>query len=136
MSDALFAVQQAIYNALAASSEVQALLGNPPRVYDHVLPNVAFPYVAFGAIVAKPYDDKDRTGFEQTVTLDIWSRYRGSKEAKDILQAVYDALHRAALTVSGQTFLSCEFAGADLTQESDGLTYNAKAHFDVITQSS
>jgi hypothetical protein len=79
MTDALFAVQQAIYSALAASTEVQALLGNPPRVYDHVPPNVTFPYVAFGAIAAQPFDDKDRTGFTQTITLDIWSRYRGSK---------------------------------------------------------
>ena len=50
MSDALFAVQQAVYNALAASTEVQALLGNPPRIYDHVPPNAVFPYIAFGAI--------------------------------------------------------------------------------------
>ena len=136
MTYTLFAVQQAVYNALAASTDVQGLLGNPPRVYDHVPPGVVFPYVAFGAVVAKPYDDSDRTGLEQTVTLDIWSRYRGSKEAKDILQSLYDTLHRANLTVTGEVFLSCEFSGADLTPEADGLTYNAKAHFDVITQSS
>jgi hypothetical protein len=136
MTDALFAVQQAVYNALAASTEVQGLLGNPPRVYDHVPPGVAFPYAAFGAIVAKPFDNKDITGIEQTVTLDIWSRYRGSKETKDILQALYDALHRASLSVTGEVFLSCEFSGADLTPEPDGLTYSGKAHFDVITASS
>jgi hypothetical protein len=136
MTDALFAVQQAVQAALAASSAVQGFIGNPPRLYDHVPPGAVFPYVVFGAITAKPFDDKDRTGFEQTVTLDIWSRYRGSKEAKDILQALYDTLHRAALSVAGEVFLSCEFAGAELTPQADGLTYNARAHFDVITQSS
>jgi len=136
MTDALFAVQQATYNVLAASSAVQAALGNPPRLYDHVPPGAVFPYVTFGAITALPYDNKDQTGFVQTVTLDIWSRYRGTKEVKDILQALYDALHRASLAVSGEVFISCEFAGADLLPESDGLTYSGKAHFSVITQSS
>jgi len=32
----------------------------------------------------------------------VWSRYRGSKEAKDILQTLYDTLHRASLSVSGE----------------------------------
>jgi Protein of unknown function (DUF3168) len=125
-----------VYDALAASGEVQALLGDPPRLYDHVPPNVTFPYAVFGAIVAKPYDDKDRTGFLQTVTLDIWSRYRGTKEVKDIMQAAYDALHRASLSVSDEVFLSCEFAGAELAPEADGLTAGGRAHFNVITQSS
>ena len=136
MTDAFFNVQDAMFDALAASTEVQGLLGNPPRVYDHVPPGAAFPYVTFGALTVQPYDTKTEIGFEQIVTLDVWSRYRGSKEAKDILQALYDALHRASLSVSGEVFLSCEFTGADITPEPDGLTYSGKARFDVMTQSS
>ena len=136
MTDAFFAVQQAIYNTLAASSEMQAQLGNPPCVYNHVPPNPLYPYVAFGAIAAKPFDDIDRTGFTQTVTLDIWSRYRGTKEVKDIAQAIYDTLHRATLTVSGEVFISCEFVSADITVEGDGLTYHGETRYSVVTQSS
>ncbi len=99
-------------------------------------PGAVFPYIVFGPVTTLPYDDKDRTGFEQSVTLDIWSRYRGSKEVKDILQAAYDALHRAELDVADEVFVSCEFSGADIMPESDGLTYSGKVHFSVITQSS
>jgi hypothetical protein len=132
----LFGVQQAVFDVLAADTAVQALLGNPARIYDHVPPGAVFPYVVFGPVVTRPYDDKDRTGFEQTVTLDIWSRYRGSKEVKDILQAIYDVLHRAELDVEDEVFVSCEFVGADVVPESDGLIYRGEVRFDVITQSS
>jgi hypothetical protein len=134
MTDALFNAQTALYTALAANGAIQTLLGSPPRLYDHVPPGATFPYMAFGAISVHPYDTKTETGFEQIVTLDIWSRYRGSKEAKDILQAAYDALHRATLSVSNEVFLLCEFHSADLVLESDGITYRAAARFSLITQ--
>jgi uncharacterized protein DUF3168 len=136
MSDALFAVQQAVFNALTSSGEITALLGSPPRLYDHVPPGAVFPYVVFGASAAKPHDDLDRTGFDQTVTLDIWSRYRGSKEAKDIAQAAYDTLHRANLSVSGEIFIDCEFADVAIAIEPDGLTTRAEVRFTVTVQSS
>jgi hypothetical protein len=134
MTDALFNAQNALYTALAASGAIQSLLGSPPRVYDHVPPGANFPYIAFGAISVQPHDTKTEIGFEQILTLDIWSRYRGSKEAKDIMQACYDALHRATLSVSNEVFLLSEFHSADLVLESDGLTYRAAARFSIITQ--
>jgi Protein of unknown function (DUF3168) len=134
MTDALFNSQAAIYNALAANDTIQSLLGSPPRLYDHVPPGAVFPYMVFGAIAVQPYDTKTEIGFEQIITLDIWSRYRGSKEAKDILQAAYDALHRAILSVSSEVFLLSEFHSAELVLESDGITYRAAARFSLITQ--
>lgn len=134
MTDALFNAQGAVYNALAASGTIQSLLGSTPRIYDHVPPGAVFPYMVFGPISVQPYDTKTEIGFEQIVTLDIWSRYRGSKEAKDITQAAYDALHRATLTVSSEVFLLSEFHSAELLLENDGITYRAAARFSIITQ--
>ena len=134
MTDAAFAVQQAVFTALSAASEVQALLDNPARIYDHVPPGAVFPYIAFGPLHLEPYDTKTEIGFEHIVTLNIWSRYRGSMETKDILQACYDALHRAPLSVTGEVFISCEFHSADVTPDSDGVTYHAAVRFTVITQ--
>ena len=135
MSDALFSVQQAVIAALTASAEVQAVLGSPPRLYDHVPPGALFPYVVYGPVHVAPHDTKTEVGFEQIITLDIWSRYRGGRETRDIFQALYDTLHRASLSVSGQVFLSCEFHSADLSLDGDGLTYHAAARFSIITQS-
>jgi hypothetical protein len=39
------------------------------------------------------------------------------------------------LSVGGEVFLTCEFAGADLMSENDGFTCSGKAHFNMIVQS-
>ena len=135
MNDALFAAQQSVMNALSASTEVQAFLGSPARLYDHVPPSAVFPYVVYGPTHVTPHDTKTETGFEQVIVLNIWSRYRGGKDTRDIFQAIYDALHRATLSVTGQVFLSCEFHSADFSLDSDGLTYHAAARFSLLTQS-
>ena len=115
-------VQQAVFNALSASSEIQSVLGATPSLYDHAPPGAVFPYVAYGPTHITPYDTKTEIGLTQIITLNIWSRYRGAMETQNIFQALYDTLHRATLTVSGQVFLSCEFHSADLSLDSDGLT--------------
>lgn len=134
MTDALFSVQQAVFAALSSSAEVQALLGPTPALFDHVPPNAAFPYVACGPVHLTPFDTLTETGFEQVLTLNIWSRYRGGKETRDIFQALYDTLHRASLSVAGLVFLSCEFHSADFGLDSDGLTYHAAVRFSITTQ--
>jgi len=128
MSAILFNVQTAIVDALTSVATM-------PAVYDHVPPEVAFPYVVYGPVHVTPYDAKAETGFEQVVTLTIWSRYRGGKETREIFQSLYDVLHRASLSVEGQDALYCEFHSADFSRDADGLTYHAAARFTVVTQS-
>ena len=135
MNDALFAAQQAVFAALAASSDVQNYLGASPRLYDHVPPAPAFPYAVYETVHVAPYDSKTDSGLEQTFGLTLWSRYRGGKETREIFQAIYNALHRATLTVPGQVFLSCVFHSADFGVDNDGLTYHAVARFTLVTQS-
>jgi len=134
MTDILFNVQQAVLSTLAASPTVQAVLGASPQIYDHVPPTATFPYVVFGPVHVAPYDTKKDIGFEQIVTLNIWSRYRGGKETRDIFQAVYDTLHRANFSIAGQTYISCEFHSADFSLDADGLTSFAAARFTIVTQ--
>ncbi len=134
MSDILFNVQQAVFDALAANPAVQAVLGPSPALYDYVAPGAEFPYIVYGPVHAESYDAKAESGFEQIVTLNIWSRYRGGKEAKEIFQAVYDALHRANLSVAGQTFVLSEFHSADFSLDEDGQTYHAAVRFTIVTQ--
>ncbi len=134
MIDDLFATQQAVFNALSASTDLQNFLGSPPRLYDHVPQGDVFPFAVYSTTHIAPYDTKTEIGFEQTIEIDIFSRYRGSKEARDILQAVYNALHRATLSISGFVLIACEFHSAEILLENDGLTTRANARFTVLTQ--
>ncbi|NDE91386.1 MAG: DUF3168 domain-containing protein [Alphaproteobacteria bacterium] len=134
MTTSLFAVQEAVYGALMSSAVLQALIGSPARVYDVVPPSSLFPYVTLGDVVIKQFDTKDQTGFEQMLTLHVWSRYRGRKELKQITQTIYDVLHHAALTVTGANYVSCQFLAASTAQENDGLTLHGILRYRIVVQ--
>ncbi|MER2519734.1 MAG: DUF3168 domain-containing protein [Bdellovibrionales bacterium] len=135
MTGLVFKAQEAVYAALAGDAGVQASLGSPPRLYDHVPEDASFPYIAFGVAHIAPDDSKMGSAFEHTLTLDIFSRYRGAKEAKEILQAVYAALHRAGLVAVGASFPLCVFHSAEIAPLDDGLTTHIAARFTVLEES-
>ncbi|MGB4101346.1 MAG: DUF3168 domain-containing protein [Alphaproteobacteria bacterium] len=134
MSDAMFAVQDAVYTILTASSGVQAVLGSPARIYDHVPPDASFPFLTLGAVQAEGFDTKDRTGTRQTLVLHAWSRARGSEEVKNILSALYDVLHLGSFTVAGHELAVCQWRQAETMLDDDGLTRHGVAQYEVITQ--
>jgi hypothetical protein len=99
-----------------------------------VPPAAVFPYVTLGDVLIKHYDTKDQTGFEQMLVLHVWSRYRGRKELKQIIQTIYDVLHNAALMVTGANYVSSQFQSASTVQESDGLTLHGILRYRIIVQ--
>jgi hypothetical protein len=134
MNSAFFAVQDALYAALTAYAPLQALLGTPLRLYDHVPHDAVFPFMTLGEMQAEPFDTLDHNGMAQRVTLHVWSRARGRKESKVILDALYQRLHQGSLTITGQKLLLCRFAGAEVALDDDGLTYHGLAQYRIITQ--
>lgn len=134
MSSDFFAVQEALFNALSADAPLQALLGSPMRLYDHVPPDAVFPFVTLGEMQAEPFDTFDHDGMAQLVTLHVWSRQRGRKESKAIMDALYQRLHHGALTISGRQLVLCRFLEAEALLEDDGLTYHGVARYQVLTR--
>lgn len=131
--DAQFAVQDAIHDALVAASAVTTLVGTD-NVHDHTDAGTTYPYIVIGEVAAVPFDVKGTDGMDQTVQIDTWSRYRGSKEAKDIMRAVYQTLHRASLTIAGQDLVQIRWTFSDIDRDPDGLTRHGIQQFQVITQ--
>lgn len=145
---AAFAVQVAVFDRLRADATLAGLLadsviaGSPtePAIYDHV-PQAQlsedpsqFPYVVIGDDTAGEFDTDDVNGQETTVTLHIWSRYRGKKEVKQIADAIYDALHDATLAISGQNAIYCFWEFAESVPESDVLVQHEVTRFRIVTQ--
>jgi hypothetical protein len=131
----LVALQDAVHAALAGSAETQALIGNPVRLYDHVPEDAAFPYVELGEVNARRFDSQSRSGLDCTLTLNVWSRYRGRREVKQILDATYGALHDGALSIAGNAHVLTSFQSAETRRDADGLTYHGVARYRVIVQS-
>ena len=133
-ADSQWALQQAVFTALSGDAALQALVGNPARVYDQVPQDAAFPYVVVGEVTARPFDSKTEDGMEQTVTVHSWSRYRGLKETKQIMAAVVDALDRQALGVTGHDLVLLRFEFSQTFLDPDGLTRHGVQRLRALTQ--
>lgn len=134
MTTSLFATQEAVYSALTASAALQALIGNPARVYDVVPPAAVFPYVTLGDISIRDFDTKDRLGFEQLHVIHVFSRSRGRKELKQVMQTIYDVMHRTNVSVTGADLVNCQLLSALTQQDNDGLTLRGTLRFRIVVQ--
>lgn len=134
MNSAFFAIQDALYEALRADSGVQALLGSPARLYDHVPPDATFPFVTLGTMQAEPFDTNQHAGTRTRAMLHIWSRARGNKETKSIMDALSNRLHGGALSIVGQQLVFCRLQSAATDLDDDGLTHHGLLQFQLITQ--
>lgn len=123
-------LQQAVFTRLGAFAAVTALVG--ARIYDHAPQDVVFPYIVVGDTTANEFDTDTSSGADHTVTVHAWSRYRGRKEVKQIQRAIYEALHRHDLAVTGAQTVTCDWQYAENFVDGDGLTRHGVTRFRVL----
>lgn len=132
MSGISFALQQAIFAVLSASSELQALIGN--RLFDYVPRDSAFPYVVLGDGSEADWSTATEEGTEHAIQIDVWSREPGHNEARQIADVIRVTLNNAALTVSGATLIDIRHLATGFSRESDGQTFRARLQFRAVTE--
>ena len=115
----------------------------PARVFDQVPQDTwrrpaaggGFPpYVVIGLATVRDFDTKTEDGCDQALLIHTWSRYRGFKEAKQIMAAVVDALDRQGLAIAGHALVQLRFEFSDSFLEEDGLTRHGVQRFRVLTE--
>ena len=126
MSDHSLGLQKTVFDALDGDSTLQSLVTD---VFDFVPENTAFPYVKIGEETAVDNGTKTLQGNEHTLVIHTFSRYRGSKETKEIMSRVYALLHESSLTVSGASLVNLRFEFSDIIKENDGLTTHGLQRF-------
>lgn len=126
------AAQQAIFTAL--NGNVSATVYDDAPALPSGMPLENFPYVVIGDDTATPWDTDDTLGAEMTISLHIWSRAAGMKEAKDIAGEIYALLHRAALTVTGYTAIDCLYEFSQFMRDPDGETRHGVLRYRVTMQ--
>ena len=130
MSTGSFALQSTIYSALSGDSTLTDTLG--ASVFDDVPESTSFPYVSLGEDTLNDYDTKDVSGSTQTLTLHIWSEYKGTKEAKQIMDRLHDLLHDSSLSVSGHNLVNLRFEFGDIMRDPDGKTRHGVMRFRAV----
>ncbi|HEX3943803.1 MAG TPA: DUF3168 domain-containing protein [Rhizomicrobium sp.] len=132
MSGISFALQQAIFAALSASSDLQALIGD--RIFDYVPPDSTFPYVVLGDGSESDWSTSTEEGTEHAIQIDVWSREPGHKEARQIADVIRATLNNAALTVTGAALIDIRYLTTDFSREPDGQTFRARLSFRAVTE--
>lgn len=122
--------QRAIYNALSNDSPIAALVGN--RIYDNVPQKTTFPYITIGESTCNDWSADDFSGMEVDSVIHVWSRQQGRSETKTIQGAIYNALHRSTLTVTGYEFVKCDFSDSQSFVDSDGKTRHGIQTFNLL----
>ena len=132
MSIGQFALQQTLYTTLNGDSQLTSTLG--AAVFDDVPDTqaVSFPYVQIGEDTATDYSTKDVTGTETVINLHVWSRYRGSKETKQVMDRVHTLLHDSNLTVTGHNLVNLRFEFSDVLRDPDGVTRHGVMRFRAV----
>lgn len=133
MAEPSWALQQALAASLAAAL-------NPVAIYDNVPPSAVKPYGVIGddALTedfTKPDPDDDEPGEEAwlvVATIEFWDDVgRGRKTVKQLISQAYDALHEAALSVTGFRVNWVRYASSSTTRSDDGLTYLGRITFNL-----
>jgi hypothetical protein len=131
---ASFALQQALFAALSSDGAVKSLIGDPPRLYDLVPREAAFPYAVIGEDAESHWNTATEDGSAHIVAVDAWSRGGGFKESKLIADAIRSVLDDASLSPSGQVLVGIRYQGADYARQTDGETYRATLRFRAVME--
>ena len=133
MSSAGFALQKAIFEKLTSDAPTLAALGGP-RIYDDAPARTEFPFVTFGQSSERDWSTGSDEGFEHLVTLHVWSRARGRREAEQVIAAARAALHDQDLTLSGHRLINLRHEFSEARRDSDGETFHGIARFRAVTE--
>lgn len=128
-----FTLQQAIVAQLKADSALLALLGDD-RIYDAVPSRAAYPYLAYGPVTVRDWSTGSNAGQEHFISLGIYSRQPGFREAYALADAMTASLEGASLTLTGHKLVLFRFDAAEFRREPDPNTSRALVSYRALTE--
>ena len=123
-------LQKAIFTAL--NGTVTGVSSANIPIYDDVPEGTVYPYVVIGEETSSNNGTKTLDGVEHTLTLHVWSQYRGRREIKEIMQSVYEKLHNTAITVTGASLVNIRQEFSNTLAEQDGITRHGVMRFRAV----
>jgi hypothetical protein len=133
MTAATADLQKAIFTALLADTGLVAVLGGG-KVFDHAPASVAFPYVTLGRASVYDWSTATEPGTEQLLTLHVWSKARGKKEALDIMERVRLVLDGAPLDLDGHQLIDLRLVYSEARYDDDIDVYHGQLRFRAVTE--
>ena len=127
-------IQAAVYATLTANAPFMAVA---KAVYDDVPELGGFPYVSFGEGTENPWDTFGQNGSDATITLHVWSRYTGFKEAQAINDLMIGLLdNQTGIAVTGYGLVLLNVENSVQLRDPDGITRHIATRFRVMADAS
>jgi len=134
MGMAIWDFQTALYNRLVANTTLTALV-DADHIHDHVPTKESYPFVVVGDDMSTEWDTKGRNGEELAVQIHVWDQNPGLKWTKQILQAIYAALHNVELTLGVDYHnVLLQYVGSQTFVEPDNVTRHGVIRFRALIE--
>ena len=117
---------KAVYAKLNATSGLTGIVSESLNDTD------SFPKIWLEDGGADDWSNKDDDGLEAIVNLHIGSRYRGTKELRELMSKCHTALHFVDLTLANGQSVLCQFTRHDIVTDSDGITRHGIMRFNLL----
>lgn len=118
MTDHEGALIAALIAHLQGDAALQALLGEPVRIWDAPPQDAVFPHLIVGRGESRPVAAAE-CGMEHRLTLSCASRFAGSEEARAVAAAVRARLDGAVLTGGGVRTVGLGVTFSDVFRSAD-----------------
>lgn len=115
----------ALYNHLSAEITEYPIFDGAPQDQE-------MPFIDLGESTMTEYNSDGRDGFNALITIHAWSAHMGRYQAKQMLDKLYQALHRAELSVTGYNCLGADYVTQDVIKDADGITTHGVIQFRII----
>jgi len=128
------ALADAVLDALRADPDVQAILGNPARVFDDETDEPAFPFAVLERHEQFSADAALVCGSEHRLSFATYSKYGGRSEAKAVLGALRAAVDRFNLVLSGQRMVIAHVIYSDALRARDRQSFRGVLRVRIVTE--
>ena len=128
-----WSLQRGIYQALANSSELGALLGGT-HIYDDPPQAASYPFITLGQSLVRDWSTGTEDGAEHLLTLHVWSRAGGKKQVHDIIEAIKSTLHDQPLTLVDHDLVNLRHEFSEARPDPDGDTYHGIVRYRAVTE--
>ncbi len=133
-TNAQWAVQKALLAMLNADTSLGPILGSPVRLYDDIPDQPQFPFATFDRATASPIEAERPGAFEHVMTLKLWSRYGGRREALEGLHGLRDAIDDAALVLDGHHLVGIRTTFSDIFRVRSSRVFEAILTLRAVTE--
>lgn len=117
---------KAVYAKLNATSGLTGIVSESLNDTD------SFPKIWLEDGGADDWSNKDDDGLEAIVNLHVGSRYRGTKELRELMSKCHTALHFVDLILANGQSVLCQFLRHDIVTDSDGTTRHGVMRFSLL----